>query len=582
MKPDWANQQVYECFDDFIEKSIINDDSFITNNPGIFTIDNLNACVVCFVDNPDLSNRNFDAKSKDQFSSQSEEVKEVFAHFIWLWSLSATDMTDWGKKNAVTKFLGEESKDNLTDVFLKGGIGSAGQYHKLNKPFEISYLLLLFREIKKKLLLELTTDVSEVKKILETLCLELYNNNEATTVTGDDKLKEISSKELALHHIMLHFSNPNRYEAIAAKKHKVAIVNTFYSLLDKEDTTGLWDNIDESILAIRQKLVEMLNYELSFYDVQQMWNFEDRKEDISIDMLFEYKKAMVFYGPPGTSKTHSANRLAEVLISKQYFRNKKNLKEFIQNPKYIFDSHIHHLQLHSNYNYEDFIAGLHIEEKSSVVKPGYLLRLIEKVKGDHLPHVLILDEINRVDISRLFGELFSALEYRNKRIQLSVGDLEISLPDNLYFIGTMNEIDFSLERIDFALRRRFLWQFMGFDKNILKQMIQGKNEDAGWIVSETDIDTFINRCERLNYEVSSLPELGQNYQIGHTFFAEIIDIFKTFKKIHSGKRNHFLQQPVKILWEVSIKPILQAFLGNMDNESKSEKIKSLQRGFVNG
>jgi 5-methylcytosine-specific restriction enzyme B len=581
MKPSWANQQAYDYFDAFLNTSILKNDSYITTSPGVFTIANLDACVSCFVDNPDVSKRDFDAKSRDQFANASNEVKVVFAHFIWLWSLSATDMTGGGKKNAVTRFLGDDYKAGLCDVFVNGGIGSAGQYHKLNKPFEISYLLLLFRELKKQLQSENTNDVSEVKNRLETLCKELYNNNEATTETDDGKLKEFSRSELALHHIILHLCKPQNYEAIAAKKHKNAIVNTFYSLLGKEDTSGLWDDIDASIFAIRQKLVEIKGYELNFYDIQEMWNFEDRKEDISMDMLFEYKKAVVFYGPPGTSKTHSANRLAEVLISKQYFRNKKNLREFILNPNDIFESHIHHLQLHTNYNYEDFVAGLHIEDKSSVVKPGYLLKLIEKVKGDSLPHVLILDEINRVDISRLFGELFSALEYRNKRIKLSVGDLEISLPDNLYFIGTMNEIDFSLERIDFALRRRFLWQFMGFEKDILRQMVHQKRE-PGMNVSDSDIDIFISRCERLNKEVSSMPELGENYQIGHTFFAEVIDIFKTFKGIHSRKRNHFLKQPVGILWEVSIKPILQAFLGNMDAESKDKKIESLQKSFVNG
>ncbi len=116
----------------------------------------------------------------------------------------------------------------------------------------------------------------------------------------------------------------------------------------------------------------------------------------------------------------------------------KTLIRFLKNT-YNFSS----LQsVHSNYNYEDFIAGMHIEDKSSVVMPGYLLNLIEKIKADPLPHILILDEINRTDISRLFGELFSALEYRNKKIRLSIGDLEIALPANLYFIGTMNEIDF--------------------------------------------------------------------------------------------------------------------------------------------
>jgi 5-methylcytosine-specific restriction protein B len=269
------------------------------------------------------------------------------------------------------------------------------------------------------------------------------------------------------------------------------------------------------------------------------------------------------------------------MVLRAHFRNKQNIKEYFENSDKIFEEHIHHLQLHSNYNYEDFIAGMHIEDKSSVVKPGYLLNLIEKIKADPLPHILILDEINRTDISRLFGELFSALEYRNKKIRLSIGDLEIALPANLYFIGTMNEIDFSLERIDFALRRRFLWQFKGFDRGILWNMIQQKKKELGINISDADIETFINRCERLNKEVSAMPELGENYQVGHTFFAEVVDIFKSLKGVHSG-RLYFLNQPVNILWEISIKPILQAFLGNMDADSKRDKINDLQKVLING
>lgn len=583
MKPNWANQKVYDYFDFFLRTSILGNDSYITDNLGIFTIDNLNACVSAFVDNPDTSDRNFDEKSKDQFANAAQEVKIVFAHFIWLWALSASDMRSWGKKSAVTKFLGEDYEDKLQDIFVDGGIGNAGQRHKLNKPFEIAYLLLLFRDIKNKVQTKSIKDINSLKQEIETLSKELYYNNDKTTATTDDKLKKAGKEFLALHHILLHLCNPDKYEAIAAQKHKDAIINTFFSLLDKENTDGLWDDIDESIFEIRKKLKDELGYEINFYDdeIQDAWNFGESKDDVSEVTLFEYKKAMVFYGPPGTSKTHSANRLAELLITKQYFRNKQSIKDFFKNSDKIFKDHIHNLQLHSNYNYEDFIAGLHIEDKNSIVKKGFLLNLIDKIKNDTLPHILILDEINRTDISRLFGELFSALEYRNKNIKLSVGDLEISLPENLYFIGTMNEIDFSLERVDFALRRRFLWQIKGFDKNILLQMLKEKNGSLKTNINENDIDTFANRCERLNKEISAMPELGENYQIGHTFFAEVIDIFKSFKGIHSG-RLVFLNQPVNILWEISIKPMLQAILGNMDTDSKNEKIKKLQKVFVNG
>jgi len=583
MIPHWANRTVYTHFDAFLQKCILSNDSYITDNPGIFTSANLNDCVTAFVDNPDTGDRNFDAKSRDQFVAYSREARVVFAHFIWLWGIAASDMTEAGKKRAVIGFLGDEFNNQLTNVFVDGGIGSAGQRHKLNKPFEISYLLLLFREIKSNLQVRQINDVAGLKKYIELLCRELYYNNTNTAETADEKLKKAGKEFLALHHILLHLCEPEKYEAIAAQKHKDAIINTFFSLLDRENTDGLWDDIDASILEIRNRLNEILGYEVNFYDedIQDAWNFGESKDDVSEVTLFEYKKAMVFYGPPGTSKTYSATRLAELLITKQYFRNKQNIKSYFENSDQIFEEHIHHLQLHSNYNYEDFIAGLHIEEKSSVVKPGYLLNLIEKVKNDTLPHILILDEINRTDISRLFGELFSALEYRNKKIKLSIGDLEIELPPNLYFIGTMNEIDFSLERIDFALRRRFLWQFKGFDRNILWNMLEQKKKELDINISDTDMETFINRCERLNKEVSAMPELGENYQVGHTFFAEVVEIFKSLKGIHSG-RLYFLIQPVNILWEISIKPILQAFLGNMDADSKRDKINELQKVMFNG
>jgi 5-methylcytosine-specific restriction enzyme B len=499
------------------------------------------------------------------------------------WAFPTSDMRKSGKRNAVTRFLGDEYKETLRDAFIEGGIGSAGQRHKLNKPFEISYLLLLFRDVKQKADSKDLTDIAAIKTYIETLCKELYYNHENTNITADQRLKDTGKAYLAMHHILLHLCNPDKYEAIAAQKHKDAIINTFFSLLDKEDTDGLWDDIDDSIFAIRTKLSEIFGYEVSFYDedIQDAWNFGENKDDISEVTLFEYKRAIIFYGPPGTSKTYSAKRLAQLLISKQYFRNKQNIKQYFKNSDKIFEDHIHHLQLHSNYSYEDFIAGIQIEEKRTVIKPGYLLNLIEKIKDDKLPHILILDEINRTDVSRLFGELFSALEYRNTEIKLSVGDLKMAIPSNLYFIGTMNEIDFSLERIDFALRRRFLWQFKGFDRSILFNILLQKRKDLDVNVSDSDIDSFIGRCEELNNMVSSMPELGENYQVGHTFFSEIVDIFKSMKGVHSS-RIYFLNQPASILWEISIKPILQAFLGNMDSDSKKDRIAQLQKTFING
>src|SRR5690606_4152243 len=130
---------------------------------------------------------------------------------------------------------------------------------------------------------------------------------------------------------------------------------------------------------------------------------------------------------------------------------------------------VHRVQLHAGYSYEDFIRGLHVGVGGRTeYRAGYLLKLDERIEQEKqsapefspLPHVLILDEINRTDLSRLLGECFSLLEDRETSIELPGLDehgqpMRLALPSNLYVIGTMNLIDQSLEQIDFALRRRF-------------------------------------------------------------------------------------------------------------------------------
>ena len=133
MKPYWANNNVYEFYDNFLKESIIGNDSYLTDDKNEFTLENINACVSSFVDKPDTSSRSFDEKASDQFKDANSGMKLVFAHCIWLWSHAAGDMTQWGKKNAVVRFLGDEKSSSLKDVFIKGGIGSAGKSYRLNR-----------------------------------------------------------------------------------------------------------------------------------------------------------------------------------------------------------------------------------------------------------------------------------------------------------------------------------------------------------------------------------------------------------------------------------------------------------------
>ena len=211
----------------------------------------------------------------------------------------------------------------------------------------------------------------------------------------------------------------------------------------------------------------------------------------------------------------------------------------------------------------------------------------ERDKSNQMPHVLILDEINRVDLSRLFGEVFSALENREEYVGVSVGDLQLKIPDNLYVIGTMNEIDFSLERIDFALKRRFLWFFYGFNPDTLRDIIWHKNELLNTSLSGEEVDLFIQNASALNKAITELPELGEQYQIGHTFFGEVVNVFSSYKKLN-GYVNRMKKQifrnagPASILWDISISPMLSAFLGNMDRESKKAKMDALLKIYHHG
>ena len=587
MKPYWANNNVYEFYDNFLKESILGNDSYLTDDKNEFTLENINACVSSFVDKPDTSSRSFDEKASDQFKDANSGMKLVFSHCIWLWSHAAGDMTQWGKKNAVVRFLGDEKSSSLKDVFIKGGIGSAGQWHKQNKPFEISYALLLLKYIKQHLVPECNNDIQKLKELIVKLCLDLYYQRYEELKPESEKLqKVVSERQLALHHILLHLSDFDAFEPITSNNHKSRIVSTFYTLLGISKPDELWSDIDGSILKIRTALSDIMNRkDLTFYDqdIARAWNYHDSEWGIDSVELFEYKKALILYGPPGTSKTHSAYQLSEMLISKHYFRNKEKVKEYFSNKDEIISSHTHFLQLHTNFSYEDFIAGIHLDDHKTVAKKGWLLNLIEKVKDDELPHIVILDEINRVDLSRLFGELFSGIEYRDKPVQITVGnsDFEINVPSNLYFIGTMNEIDFSLERVDFALRRRFLWEFKGFDSDILREILNQKN--SGVQVESEVLEGYISRCSNLNEKISNEPELGKKYQIGHTFFGEVLDIASTFKTIHGSRKDSFkkLSGPSKILWGISIQPMLEAYFGNMDEQTRIEKLAEFEKVFMN-
>lgn len=185
--------------------------------------------------------------------------------------------------------------------------------------------------------------------------------------------------------------------------------------------------------------------------------------------LLNEKRQVVFYGPPGTGKTFIAQVLAE----------------HVDASGGEFDL----VQFHPAYSYEDFFEGYRprLGAAGAVefeLRPGPLRRLADQARANpDKPYLLIIDEINRGNIAKIFGELYFLLEYRDRAIRLQYSsDDEFSLPDNLFVIGTMNTADRSIALVDSALRRRFY--FVGFLpteeplRSVLRKWLDGNGYDA--------------------------------------------------------------------------------------------------------
>ena len=196
----------------------------------------------------------------------------------------------------------------------------------------------------------------------------------------------------------------------------------------------------------------------------------------NIQRLLEDKRQVVFYGPPGTGKTYVALELA------RHFAGDGDSTSLVQ--------------FHPSYAYEDFVEGYRPADKDGQpgfdLKPGPLKRIAETARDNPgATHVLVIDEINRGNVARVFGELYFLLEYRDHEMSLQYSDDPFTLPKNLWFIATMNTADRSIALVDAALRRRF--RFVEFSpheppiKGLLREWLSRHKPDSLWVADLVDL-----------------------------------------------------------------------------------------------
>ena len=179
------------------------------------------------------------------------------------------------------------------------------------------------------------------------------------------------------------------------------------------------------------------------------------------------------------------------------------------------------IQFHQNYSYEDFMMGFRPNGCGFELKKGPFYNFCKKAEQDpNNNYFFIIDEINRGNLSKIFGELFMLMENdkRGTEIKLLYSDEMFSIPKNLYIIGMMNTADRSLAIIDYALRRRFaFFEFEpAFDSDGFKKYLEEMNSDKLYKLIET--------IKKLNTDIKNDDSLGKDFCIGHSFFCFDDDI----------------------------------------------------------
>ena len=304
---------------------------------------------------------------------------------------------------------------------------------------------------------------------------------------------------------------------------------TFYELTKPEAIRALEDDVSdvEPIAPETFKPYTRQNFLSEVYMTEK--NYDD------LVGILENKKNIILQGAPGVGKTFAAKRLAWSVMGEQD------------------ESRVELVQFHQNYSYEDFVMGYKPVEERFELKEGIFYRFCQKASNlPKKPFFFIIDEINRGNLSKIFGELLMLIEndHRGDKVVLAYNGIKFSVPDNLYIIGMMNTADRSLALIDYALRRRFSFFEMtpGFDSEGFKNYQNGLNSDM--------FNDLIQKIKELNREISLDKSLGKGFCIGHSYFC-------------FNEHNVCTDEKLRMIVEYDIIPTLEEYW--FDNKTEFEK-----------
>lgn len=224
---------------------------------------------------------------------------------------------------------------------------------------------------------------------------------------------------------------------------------------------------------------------------------KEEQYDAIVELL-ERKKNIILQGAPGVGKTFAAKRLAYSILGCED------------------ESKVEFIQFHQSYAYEDFVLGYKPTETGFTIEEGPFYKFCKKAEANGGKHFFIIDEINRGNLSRIFGELLVLTEAtkRNESATLLYTKESFKVPDNVYIIGMMNTADRSLAMIDYALRRRF--SFFSMEPAF---GLESFNSYLDTIATTPKAKLLVAKIVELNNQIEKDENLGKGFKIGHSYFC---------------------------------------------------------------